>query len=81
MILMLIIFFIKIGNCRSMTILTVRSNLLSQLPKEIEHITHLKVLNVSSNRLKRLPCELEKLRELQALWLVDNQVRSFYLFW
>ncbi|VDK56487.1 unnamed protein product [Anisakis simplex] len=65
-----------IGGCTSLTVLSLRDNLLEQLPLEIGRLENLKVLDVCNNRLNFLPFTLNVLFNLQALWLSENQSQA-----
>lgn len=50
---------LQIGNCRNVTVMSLRSNKLEFLPDEIGQMTKLRVLNLSDNRwLHELLCSL-----------------------
>uniref|UniRef100_G3NS89 PDZ domain-containing protein n=1 Tax=Gasterosteus aculeatus aculeatus TaxID=481459 RepID=G3NS89_GASAC len=66
----------QIGNCKNVTVMSMRSNKLEFLPDEIGQMTKLRVLNLSDNRLKNLPFTFTKLKDLAALWLSDNQSKA-----
>uniref|UniRef100_A0A673CAQ9 Leucine rich repeat containing 7 n=1 Tax=Sphaeramia orbicularis TaxID=375764 RepID=A0A673CAQ9_9TELE len=66
----------QIGNCKNVTVMSLRSNKLEFLPDEIGQMTKLRVLNLSDNRLKNLPFTFTKLKDLAALWLSDNQSKA-----
>uniref|UniRef100_A0A672LNJ4 Leucine rich repeat containing 7 n=1 Tax=Sinocyclocheilus grahami TaxID=75366 RepID=A0A672LNJ4_SINGR len=67
---------LQIGNCRNVTVMSLRSNKIEFLPDEIGQMTKLRVLNLSDNRLKNLPFTFTKLKDLAALWLSDNQSKA-----
>jgi len=64
----------QLGSCSRLTILSLRTNNLANIPDEIGRIPNLHVLNLSDNKLRSLPFGLMKLKNLTALWLADNQV-------
>lgn len=68
---------LQIGGCISLTILSLRDNLLEKLPLEIGRLENLRVLDVCNNRLNCLPFTINVLFKLQALWLSENQVHFF----
>lgn len=41
---------LQIGNCKNVTVMSLRSNKLEFLPDEIGQMTKLRVLNLSDNR-------------------------------
>lgn len=46
------VFHIQIGNCKNVTVMSLRSNKLEFLPEEIGQMIKLRVLNLSDNRYK-----------------------------
>lgn len=65
---------LQLGSCSSLTVLSMRDNVLTSLPMELGKLDKLRVLDVSANRLSYLPYTINALTELQALWLSKNQV-------
>src|SRR4051794_29047192 len=47
---------------------------ITQLPKQLGHLTHLQVLSLDSNQLTHIPPELGLLAKLQLLSLDNNQL-------
>ena len=47
---MLASLLLQIGNCKNVTVMSLRSNKLEFLPDEIGQMTKLRVLNLSDNR-------------------------------
>ncbi|KAJ9582871.1 hypothetical protein L9F63_022783, partial [Diploptera punctata] len=59
--------------CTSLTILSVRSNKLQEVPAELGHLPKIRVMNLSDNQLRNLPVSILNLTYLTALWLSNNQ--------
>jgi Leucine-rich repeat (LRR) protein len=63
----------EIGSCTGLTILSVRSNKLQEVPAELGHLPNIRVINLSDNQLRNLPVSILNLTYLTALWLSNNQ--------
>ncbi|GCE51081.1 leucine-rich repeat domain-containing protein [Thermosporothrix hazakensis] len=66
---------VVIWNLRSLRILCLSDNQLTEFPPEIGKM-HLTELDLSANRLKELPAEIGKLQQLEVLDLAMNQLRE-----
>ena len=66
----------QIGELVDLGVLSLRENLLANIPSEIGTCRELHVLDVSGNRLQHLPFTLTNLN-LKALWLAENQVYTY----
>lgn len=62
----------EIGSLKSLCLLNIRQNRLSQIPPEISKLTRLLDLNLSMNQIAAVPVELASLTQLNTLDLSDN---------
>ena len=69
----------QIGELVDLGVLSLRENLLANIPSEIGTCRELHVLDVSGNRLQHLPFTLTNLN-LKALWLAENQAKPMLNF-
>ena len=70
----------QIGELVDLGVLSLRENLLANIPSEIGTCRELHVLDVSGNRLQHLPFTLTNLN-LKALWLAENQVHTYVVLY
>jgi len=66
----------EIGVFTNLTHLSLKGNLLTELPKEISKLSKLTHLNISSNRFQNFPLVICKLEALSWLELNSNQIES-----
>ena len=69
--------FYKISHLANLQYLSLRSNYLTQVPKEIFNLTELKVLDLSRNQIKNLPHQIVNLSKLEELYLNENILCEF----
>lgn len=69
----------QVGKCRTLHVLSMRDNDLTELPEELGQLEELTVLDVVGNRLRYLPYSLTQLK-LDALWIDGSQVCVCILF-
>lgn len=60
-----------------LTRLYLNGNNLSQVPKEIKHLSNLRVLDLSHNNITELPKELGFCYQLKYLYLFNNMIKNF----
>lgn len=66
---------VQIGQCKSLSILSLRNNQLVELPSEISGLSSLSILTLVGNQLPHLPYSLTHLKVLTAIWIAENQSR------
>jgi len=69
----------RIGQCTALRVLSLRENLLKEVPPSIGDCSNLHVINVSGNQLDYLPHTLLQL-DVKAIWLSENQAQPLMKF-
>jgi len=65
----------QIGQCRNLSLLSLRNNQLMELPEEISGLSKLSILTLVGNQLPHLPYTLTTLSKITAIWISENQSR------